>query len=473
MTDDFIRRFNVGPGHRIGAVVDVALPVYEVTLRALTLAHKPIPAIEEFVLRSLRAGLTAKRDLASYLGLSDYPLRRALVSLAQQEFIALDGEVWRLTDKGIAAVQSSEIVVPEERTFQLQFDAILWEPVRYTHLKLLEANDLEDAGLRPLELVPPRRPKVGDFKAEDVERIVESIRPRSAPRRDVLDVLETLRARKRYIHAAAVLYHPLSDDELRVGFMIDAQRSDKHELRFAASEAFRKVSSEWAESSVDDAELADAFEEASIIEGPAGSPDVRDALRSAESELAAYANAGSNTKEEELERLAREVAQLKIELNKVDVRYLEMIEHPAILLDAISTAKSRLMIISPWMTTEVVNDDFVERLESTLKRGTSVFIGYGIGDVGTETVALKPHAEKARGMLRDLSERYPKFTFLRLGGTHAKLLVKDDQYAVITSFNWLSFRGDPSKKFRDEQGVLIQRADMVNEKWQKQVLRFS
>ena len=50
---------------------------------------------------------------------------------------------------------------------------------------------------------------------------------------------------------------------------------------------------------------------------------------------------------------------------------------------------------------------------------------------------------------------------MRLGDTHAKILIKDDDWLVITSFNWLSFRGDPKRTFREEWGTRVAIPDQV------------
>lgn len=62
--------------------------------------------------------------------------------------------------------------------------------------------------------------------------------------------------------------------------------------------------------------------------------------------------------------------------------------------------------------------------------------------------------------------------FQRLGDTHAKVLIKDDEFAVVTSFNWLSFKGDPKLAFGDEQGVLLSRRELVEEKFVTELKRF-
>ncbi|WP_327319614.1 nucleotide-binding protein [Streptomyces sp. NBC_01235] len=57
--------------------------------------------------------------------------------------------------------------------------------------------------------------------------------------------------------------------------------------------------------------------------------------------------------------------------------------------------------------------------------------------------------------LTNLANRYrDKVTFTRLKSTHAKGLVHDDVW-VTTSFNWLSFKGDPDRTYRTEEESLV------------------
>jgi hypothetical protein len=61
---------------------------------------------------------------------------------------------------------------------------------------------------------------------------------------------------------------------------------------------------------------------------------------------------------------------------------------------------------------------------------------------------------------------------VRLGDTHAKILIKDSDFYAVTSFNWLSFKGDPNRTFRDEQGVLLQEPGLVDQKFNELIVRF-
>src|SRR5690606_14931260 len=89
---------------------------------------------------------------------------------------------------------------------------------------------------------------------------------------------------------------------------------------------------------------------------------------------------------------------------------------------------------------------FVGRLEQ-LARNADVTIFWGFGD----------NSKSDQGALRMLHEaagRSQRLAVVRVDDTHAKILVSDGYY-VKTSFNWLSFRGDKSRKFRQEEGDLV------------------
>jgi len=53
--------------------------------------------------------------------------------------------------------------------------------------------------------------------------------------------------------------------------------------------------------------------------------------------------------------------------------------------------------------------------------------------------------------------------FVYIGNTHRKMLVCDTDFSVITSFNWLSYRGSPKDKPRDEYGQLIRKRHYVEQ----------
>ena len=170
----------------------------------------------------------------------------------------------------------------------------------------------------------------------------------------------------------------------------------------------------------------------------------------------------------ELQETTEKNALAKHQLSKLPYRRLQVYEHPDVLQDSIKEAKERLAIISPWITRTVVDDEFVAELDKCLRRGVKVFIGYGIGDKNL------PFGQKeAVESLEALVNRYPElFVLKELGDTHAKILIKDRDFYVVTSFNWLSFKGDPKKKFREEWGVYISDQVEVDDFFSTLELRF-
>lgn len=146
-------------------------------------------------------------------------------------------------------------------------------------------------------------------------------------------------------------------------------------------------------------------------------------------------------------------------------------EHPALLRRALLKSRKRLLIISPWIRHHVVNWEFIASLEALLRANVTVHIGYGLDDgegtgrgaPGQTKPPITPQAEKD---LRSLEGKYKNFHLVYVGNTHRKLLVSDDEFAVTTSFNWLSFRGDPKDKPRDEYGEVFRKASQVEKRYQ-------
>jgi phosphatidylserine/phosphatidylglycerophosphate/cardiolipin synthase-like enzyme len=126
------------------------------------------------------------------------------------------------------------------------------------------------------------------------------------------------------------------------------------------------------------------------------------------------------------------------------------------------------MIVSPWIRADVVDSVFVTNLETAAQRGVDVFIGYGLEAEEREYDRDK----KAREELMRLASDYERIHVVRFGDTHAKVLVCDRTFAVTTSFNWLSFRGDGRRSFRDERGTYVSDPRLVDEQFAFYLPRF-
>jgi hypothetical protein len=482
---DGIKRFESRSGFRLADVVEVALPVYSVNVNALTLAHKRISPIEEFVLRSIAMGMATQEELMSFLGLPVEVVRPALASLAQGDQIALVGQGsrngWALTDNGKVALEKARLVVAEERTIPIVFDALLR---RVTSLKtetLLQFKQLKDEGRIEIQIHPPKRPRLEEISPVHIERLFSSLSSGEG-RRDILCIrgFDPQSVKKRFVEAVALLFVSLDSEEIQLGFVIGNQLSDEHANAFAATQAFDELIGNFKRKAHEfRTEANQALESASIT--PADIQKIvpsDSALRSARAEVAESKTELLRAREEQVEGLQaklqiaeKKLAELEAEVSASPFRYLSVLDHPPLLQDAVKSAKQRVLIISPWISPAVINAAFIRNLESTLRRGVRVLVGYGIsgGDDHTKPIEQNPGLKQ----LLNLSSKHKNLVMKRLGNTHAKVLIKDSEFAALTSFNWLSFKGDPNRAFRDEQGVMISDAVAVNAKFDELAARFS
>ena len=120
-------------------------------------------------------------------------------------------------------------------------------------------------------------------------------------------------------------------------------------------------------------------------------------------------------------------------------------EHHTLLKRALSNAEQQVIILCGWVTDYVIDREFKALLAAALDRGVNVFIGYGYTTAGE----AKPPSKSQRNAeqhLKDLHEWCAQhdpegILVVKKFPNHAKVLIRDEEYAVMGSFNWLSNAG--------------------------------
>lgn len=130
----------------------------------------------------------------------------------------------------------------------------------------------------------------------------------------------------------------------------------------------------------------------------------------------------------------------------------------------LSFAKQEICLIAPWVT----NRASFDLMEAALKRGVTVKVLYGIqdGKGGSASSESEKRMAWTRENIEALRTRFSSYGTLfraKEGNTHAKLLIADDSYYYIGSYNLLSFRGEYEQKasLRDEIGDYSEDAEMI------------
>jgi hypothetical protein len=138
--------------------------------------------------------------------------------------------------------------------------------------------------------------------------------------------------------------------------------------------------------------------------------------------------------------------------------------HRDALREAIEEAQRELIIISPWLTTAAVDGDLMGWLKRALDRRTElrIIIGYGIeADTGKRDFKVQDQRNALR-KLNELGQRHRgRLRTVEIGNTHQKLIICDQRRAIVTSFNWLSFKPTPGRGLRRETGLRVDEVSAV------------
>ena len=177
-----------------------------------------------------------------------------------------------------------------------------------------------------------------------------------------------------------------------------------------------------------------------------------------------------NNYEKELELLENDekeeiIREIKEAVEDVDsLKYIMNYEIRKRFLDYLENSKESLYIISPWMNNYIVNDEFISKLESLLKRNVKIRIIYGIShkDETNEDFRNKNTVTIAN-KLSNMAKPYGDLFKIEHGQTHEKLVISDRKYYINGSFNFLSYSGESDGKFRNEGSTYSENERLINQ----------
>lgn len=431
MTDQFRifqRRFGDSrPGLHLIAAEDAAIPVTVLRADVLAQEKKELPITEEFTLRFVSLGLNTPEEIAAYLGLdAGHVVEAAAAQVGEGHLRRRDTDSsLALTQQGLEVARTLAATQPVLRQLPVSFDRLTWALTDYSERSLVTKRQAVEEGMIILPATKNARIGLDDVTPSGFNSLF---------RRDRLQVLRIHKVsiqKHRYLPVKLLVYGDPSRREVELAVCLEDDLATEHGLALARIDAVQALGISLAEA------------------------DPRPIL------------------EEELESQrtdAGEGEDAEVAVPPVDeasgftsmVRSVSVFEHADLLALALESAQSRILIVSPWVRSAVVTTDFVAKVEQRLRAGVHVTIahGYGDDDRGSDDAALR--------RLENLADRYDHFDFVRLKNTHAKILIFDGQW-VSTSFNWLSFRGDPARTYRMEEGTLVSIGPRVDKEYVRYV----
>lgn len=436
---------------------EIGLPCWRMRVRCDALAPKAISAFEEVLLRGLALGINDPADLGLMLGLDDRLLDAAMATLIGESWIESTARgQYALTTRGTDVLTAAAQIVPVERVVPLDYDGLLRETTIVDDV--LTPKQLAAAGIREVPPHPARKPDLPELRTQSaaIQRLLRAAAHGRDQETHLLGIKQVDRRDRVFRRGLALVYRACTGGRVQVAIVVDDEPSPRHEEAVARAQLVERL----------------GLDRALQRRKPSAMPaDIPEAIAQ-RLDLAAEAQARSRIHvahtREDLEadeharkRAEQELNDARADLRKLPVRTVPTYEHPRLLNLALRSSKKRLLLISPWIRDAIVDQTFLRRLRGRLAAGTEVYIGYGIAD--------DPAADIDRGAregLTGLAADYPNLRFSHLGGgTHAKVLISDSAFLVITSFNWMSFRGDPTRTFRDERGVVIATSSEIDNEW--------
>jgi len=473
--EEIARRFStLRPATRLVSYQEVGLPLWELNLRVLTLAHRKLPPLEEFALKSVDAGLPTVKAVASFLGIGETVTSTTFAELVAMELLeprepAEDVTPFALTTAGLRSLQDLYELAPEQRHYPFLYDGLTRRLVLLGNVPLYTRGELRGEGIQEIPAFPGRPPTVDELPIADVGTLMNQLASPTEVQRDVLAIMG-IEGNRRWLfqRSVALIFESLEGLGVQVVFVVDGRVADEHSAAFAAAEGVRKLGIQQALRQTSE-EVASTVLSPSIVQQAAPESEVESLRRSSAvlHEVVDELSEKLRTTESEPEREAllnqaldatQHLTTIESALQQLPVRALAVYEHPPLLQSAFAEAADRLLIVSPWLRNAVIDGAFLKALEDCLVRGVHVYIGYGTGQE-----QFNQSDSKAEGALQALAKTRPNFFLARLGDIHAKVLLVDDKFVVVTSFNWLSFRGDPNKPFRDERGLMVRISQTIDQ----------
>ena len=467
-------RFDNRAGYRLIAYGTVGLPLYRLTTVGLCLSKKNIDPIEEFILRSVVAGTSTVDDVAGLLGLEMSIVESCLAELVRMECakvlpddVAGRGKI-KLTAKGRDVAHDQETTMPIEQTVVFCIDGLTRKPRFYSDENFYRPRELKDGGVPEVRAFPARPPELDEIEIKDVIEVVRLDAGQSESPRQLLRINSIERRDRVFLKAVALSYRAESGDTLQVAFAIDGRLSTEHEEAFARAggpgktNVFRELHERVAPPPMVD-----------VLGGDLPQQEVDRVVQlqgNAEKQRREARVAQAGPDDAGLSEVGGDLEHRRNVLEQLAVRPLAVYEHPPLLKRALDEAEERVLIISPWIRRAVVTKNFIEAIRHALDRGVNIYVGYGLGENDSKAGQSD---EDARKELDALADGRKRFSFSRLGDTHAKILIKDREFFVISSFNWLSFKGDPNRTFREEWGTLVAIPSVVDKYFDKMVQRFA
>jgi hypothetical protein len=421
--------------YKINEIILFAYPFRRVKVNATVnkSPEKSIQQVYSVLLRTILTGYDNEEKIISFLGLhkEDFILRE-LYFLRERGYVDYVSGKWLVTEQGQKFIEDNSILkILEEEEFEFLIDSVTNAAIPKEFRTYQVNNDMNK--LKPEINFSNRSPEILIGKNEQLADIYKSQNNGKAylvdyDKTNILFDSEN----KEFSEFYLIEYIPNKGKETDLEPRIEIRNTDDD---YSLEKRLTKILSNRYPSILYDFTKSE-----------------RKALAKIESESINFA--------QEFE---------KVEQPSKETQNLSIWETQAKFEEALKTVKKKVLIESPWIKKATLN--YIPSIEKALENGIYVIILYGIENNDEHHIGT---IEKLKNLQRRYNKNFhlihlpthfqSKHNYL-MTGTHRKLVIKDDDYYIQGSFNFLSFNKKEGQKVANEESILI--AKNIKEKWNK------
>lgn len=468
------QKANSVPNSTLVKYYEAGIPQWHLESVLTMLKPKKLSVLQEFILKFVASGINDVAEIRTFLGMNATSINNAVAVLQKDNLISVDilQSKLKITEKGEDALKEAATIVPEYIEYPLFVDGLIGNVYLDTR-RLYTAKELRGFEIKPINAAV-EKPTLDGLEYEDVKRAIVSFKKSHAFEQDRLegDLQEVSDIMKTYVEykKVNVLVFMNKSDDIEIQVYDGSVRNDEYSIELQKqynnhTNVFDFDRHEKEDESEDEALLSILPRE--IIHS-AKSFSYKDSTLEREisnlttqlDEIKESDETDEKEKESATEKirfLEKKIEEMKNERKGAD-RILSTYDHRPLLLDALDNASNSVIIVSPWIKAGGLNYEIIGRIERALQRRTRVIIGYGISE----------RENNDRWILYQLNNIQKKpygknLQLIRLSNTHEKVLIKDNEFMVITSFKWRSFKGDPNRGFRQETGYYTESKEAIRQ----------
>lgn len=243
--EDLARDAQFREGFTLVDYAEVGLPIFRLTIEAVTTSSRSLPTINEFAMRCMALGEREERGIARMLGLKEEIVRAAVDALVLDGFVArtslvADLSTFALTPLGEERLESEAEEVVQEEMIVIDYDGVRRLPVRLAGENVMRAADLKVFGAVEIRPYPADPPAIAELAIPEVSRVIRRQGGEDF-RRTLLALKRIVRRNNVFREAVALVYAADRGDEIQVAFAIDGKVSESHERAFAENGGPRKM----------------------------------------------------------------------------------------------------------------------------------------------------------------------------------------------------------------------------------------